>query len=269
MKEKVADKIKGLVKLDFNNQRIMTTKVLAEQFGASEKNITDNFSNNKERFKEGKHFIKLEGQALKDFKNSLPDFIGEPLKFAPKLILWTDRGAARHAKILDTDEAWDVYEALEENYFNPRENLNKPTCIEDVLISSLQEMKALKGEVQAIKQETVKAKEEIQGIRDVVAINSADWKTDCKNLITKIAYKLGGIGHIQDVYKEVYSTLDKRLGISLSTRLTNKRRRMADEGVCKSRRDKLNYVDVIADDKKLIEGYIALVKELSIKYGVA
>lgn len=146
---------------------------------------------------------------------------------------------------------------------------NKPTCIEDVLISSLQEMKALKGEVQAIKQETVKTKEEIQGIRDVVAINSADWKTDCKNLITKIAYKLGGIGHIQDVYKEVYSTLDKRLGISLSIRLTNKRRRMADEGVCKSRRDKLNYVDVIADDKKLIEGYIALVKELSIKYGVA
>ena len=146
---------------------------------------------------------------------------------------------------------------------------NKPTCIEDVLISSLQEMKALKGEVQAIKQETVKTKEEIQGIRDVVAINSADWKTDCKNLITKIAYKLGGIGHIQDVDKEVYSTLDKRLGISLSTRLTNKRRRMADEGVCKSKRDKLNYVDVIADDKKLIEGYVAIVKELSIKYGVA
>lgn len=146
---------------------------------------------------------------------------------------------------------------------------NKPTCIEDVLISSLQEMKALKGEVQAIKQETVKTKEEIQGIRDVVAINSTDWKTDCKNLITKIAYKLGGIGHIQDVYKEVYSTLDKRLGISLSTRLTNKRRRMADEGVCKSKRNKLNYVDVIADDKKLIEGYVAIVKELSIKYGVA
>lgn len=146
---------------------------------------------------------------------------------------------------------------------------NKPTCIEDVLISSLQEMKALKGEVQAIKQETVKTKEEIQGIRDVVAINSADWKTDCKNLITKIAYKLGGIGNIQDVYKEVYSTLDKRLGVSLSTRLTNKRRRMADEGVCKSKRDKLNYVDVIADDKKLIEGYVAIVKELSIKYGVA
>ena len=112
--------MKQLIPIEFKNQRIMTTKVLAEQFGATEKNINDNFSNNKERFKEGKHFIRLEGQALKEFKNSLPDIIGEPLKFAPKLILWTDRGAARHAKILDTDEAWEVYEDLEENYFNPK-----------------------------------------------------------------------------------------------------------------------------------------------------
>lgn len=108
-----------LIPMEFKKQRIMTTKVLAEQFGATEKNINDNFANNKDRFKEGKHFIKLEGQALKEFKSSLPDIIGEPLKFAPKLILWTDRGAARHAKILDTDEAWEVYEELEENYFNP------------------------------------------------------------------------------------------------------------------------------------------------------
>lgn len=106
--------------IEFKNQRIMTTKVLAEEFGTEEKNIQMNFSNNQSRFKEGKHFIELKGQALKDFKNSLPNEIGEPLKFAPKLILWTDRGAARHAKILDTDEAWEIYEELEENYFNPK-----------------------------------------------------------------------------------------------------------------------------------------------------
>lgn len=118
-----------------------------------------------------------------------------------------------------------------------------------------------------IKQEIKETKEEIQGIRDVVAINSDDWKTDCKNLITRIAYQLGGIGHINDVYKEVYSALDRRLGTKLQIRLTNKRRRMADEGVCKSKRDKLNYISVIAEDKKLIEGYISIIKELAIKYG--
>ena len=46
-------------------------------------------------------------------------------------------------------------------------------------------------------------------------------------------------------------------------------RRMADEGVCKSRRDKLTKVDVIADDAKLIEIYIAVVKEMCVKYGIA
>ena len=138
-----------LIPLEFNKQRIMTTKVLAQEYGTEEKNIQMNFSNNEKRFTEGKHYYKLEGQVLKEFKNSLPNEIREPLKFAPVLILWTDRGAARHAKILDTDEAWEIYEELEENYFNPKEN--KPTCIEDVLISSLQEMKAIRGKVQAVK----------------------------------------------------------------------------------------------------------------------
>ena len=28
------------------------------------------------------------------------------------------RGAARHAKMLNTDKSWEVFEALEDNYFN-------------------------------------------------------------------------------------------------------------------------------------------------------
>ena len=58
-----------------------------------------------------------------------------------------------------------------------------------------------------------------------------------------------------------------RGAVNLSTRLTNKRRRMADEGVCKSKRDKLTKVDIISEDKKLIEIYVAIVKEMAIKYG--
>lgn len=34
------------------------------------------------------------------------------------LILWTERGAARHAKMLETDQAWDVFEKLEDCYFS-------------------------------------------------------------------------------------------------------------------------------------------------------
>lgn len=44
---------------------------------------------------------------------------------------------------------------------------------------------------------------------------------------------------------------------------------MADEGICKSKRDKLNYLDVIERDCRLVEGYVAIVKELAVKYGVS
>lgn len=80
---------------------------------------------------------------------------------------------------------------------------------------------------------------------------------------------MGGYEHVKPIRTESYRLLDERMGVDLNCRLTNKRRRMADEGVCKSKRDKVNQLDVIADDKKLIEGYIAIIKEISIKYGVA
>lgn len=38
--------------------------------------------------------------------------------------------------------------------------------------------------------------------------------------------------------------------------------------MCRSKRDKLNYLDVIAADKRAIEAYIQLVKEMAIKHGV-
>lgn len=82
-----------------------------------------------------------------------------------------------------------------------------------------------------------------------------------------MARNLGGNEHIRDIRAESYKLLNERFGVSLEQRLINKRRRMADEGICKSKRDKLNHMDVIAEDKKLIEGYVAIIKEMAIKYG--
>lgn len=110
--------------------------------------------------------------------------------------------------------------------------------------------------------------QKVDGIRDLVGINPNGWREDCRKQIARIAQTLGGTTYIRDVNTEVYNLVDARAGVSLETRLTNKRRRMADEGVCKSKRDKLSKVDVIADDKKLIEIYIKVVRELAVKYGV-
>ncbi len=111
--------------------------------------------------------------------------------------------------------------------------------------------------------------QKVDGIRDVVVLSPNSWREECRKLLAKVAQARGGGGAYQEVNAEVFQLVDERARVSLETRLTNKRRRMADEGVCKSKRDKLNKVDVIADDAKLIEIYIAIVKEMAVKYGVS
>lgn len=109
----------------------------------------------------------------------------------------------------------------------------------------------------------------VESIREVVAMDTTSWRDDTGNILRKIGMELGGGQAYSQVRSESYELLSKRMGVNLKQRLTNKRRRMADEGICKSTRDKLSYVDIIAEDKKLIEGYTAIVKELAIRYGVA
>ncbi|NWK74164.1 ORF6N domain-containing protein [Acinetobacter sp. SwsAc6] len=105
----------------FKNQPVVTTAQLAEFYGTVQNNIKKNFSNNTERFIEGKHYFKLEGAELKEFKNMVNNVHHVSIR-AARLILWTERGAARHAKMLDTDHAWDVFERLEDSYFKPQQS---------------------------------------------------------------------------------------------------------------------------------------------------
>jgi len=124
-------------------------------------------------------------------------------------------------------------------------------------------------EQKKLQQVVSETKREVQAIRDVVALNPTAWRKETTEMINKIAQKIGGFEHIQLIREESYKMLDEKLGVSLSARLLNKKKKMALEGVCKSKIDKVNKLDIIADDKKLINGYVNIIKELAIKYGVA
>lgn len=56
---------------------------------------------------EGKHFYCLTGEELKAFRE-----IHELPKNLNTLYLWTEKGALLHAKSLNTDKAWEVYDFL-------------------------------------------------------------------------------------------------------------------------------------------------------------
>ena len=54
--------------VEHQNQRVLTTQQLAESYGTSAMVISKNFTRNKERYQEGKHFYKLQGKDLAEFK---------------------------------------------------------------------------------------------------------------------------------------------------------------------------------------------------------
>lgn len=54
-----------LIPTEYKGQRILTTKQLAEVYETDVNNIQANFIRNKNRFKEGKHYFKIEGDKLK------------------------------------------------------------------------------------------------------------------------------------------------------------------------------------------------------------
>ena len=117
--------------IEYQNQRILTTQQIADAYETDTALISNNFSRNKERYVPGKHYYCLEGEELRAFKGSHQ--IDDNLKFAPILYLWTEKGALLHAKSLNTDRAWEMYDYLVESYFNPAQ----PTVINSEFLYQL------------------------------------------------------------------------------------------------------------------------------------
>ena len=108
----------------------------------------------------------------------------------------------------------------------------------------------------------------VDNITDIIALNTTDWRKECRSLVNKMAKTQGEFGAYQEIQTAIYDEVDRRAGSSLKTRLTNLKNRMAGEGVSKSKRDKTNKLDVIDSDKRLKEIYLAVVKDFAIKYGI-
>lgn len=138
--------VETLSPITHNQIPVITTELLAQLYGTEPVRIRQNHHENKARFVEGKRFFKVVGNDLKELRVALnysqnlrvtlsnsqnlqPSLRG--LQISPKarsLILWTERGAARHAKMLETDQAWDVFEKLEDCYFRQKDLSAPASC---------------------------------------------------------------------------------------------------------------------------------------------
>lgn len=136
--------------------------------------------------------------------------------------------------------------------------LQKPQCIEDLIIMQATAMKELRTEVKQL--QTTQ-----QAIKDAVVSEPDNWREDINRKLNKIAQALGSQKY-QEIRTESYRLLEQRAHVDLERRLNNYRGNLINAGASQTAIKKANKLDIIEQDPKLREIYSKIVSEYLIKY---
>ena len=195
---------------EFKNIRVLTTQQIAEAYGTDEKVISNNFNRNKERYAEGKHFICLTGDDLKEFLHSSNLGLQNQSKIRT-LYLWTEKGAFLHAKSLNTDEAWAVYEKLVDTYFNSK----KP-------LTALEQLQLTQQAVLEVKEQVDSVSKDLQDFKNDMPLLAVECEKITRAVKAKGVEVLGGRRSEayrnnslrSKVYRDIHSEVRRQFGVN-------------------------------------------------------
>ena len=117
-------------------------------------------------------------------------------------------------------------------------------------------------------QKLVEVNDKVDNISNIVALNTANWRSETGNWVRQMAIKQGGGIAFKEINQEIYAEVERRGGFKFNVRLRNMQTRQIEKGYSKSAVKKLNKLDAIEADKKATQIYIQVVKEFAIKYQV-
>jgi len=110
---------------------------------------------------------------------------------------------------------------------------------------------------------------EQENIVQIVSLNPTEWKDKVNVILNKIALARGGGEQYRLVRNESYELLERRGHCRLNIRLENRKKEALSNGIIsKAKIEKFKKIDVIADDPKLVEIYLAIVKEMAITHKI-
>lgn|SRR5690606_33994173 len=123
-------------------------------------------------------------------------------------------------------------------------------------------------EQKQMKREINETKQEIEEVRKVFILNPKNWRKEVNELIIKISQTKNSLDAYRETRNESYKRLEDRARCNLDIRLENKRERMRKAGCSKTAINRVNKMDVIADDPRLMEIYLTVVKEMAIRHQI-
>lgn len=154
------------------------------------------------------------------------------------------------------------------NAFNEMENHIKQEMNMENLSPELQMFGLMHKALANQELATKRLESKVDGISDLITLETKDWRKEVNGIIRKIAIKQGGFDRFSEIGSESYRTLEEKARCSLNIRLENRQKNMIAQGVGKTAVKRLNKLDIIEEDHRLKEIYISVVKSMAIKYGV-
>lgn len=112
------------------------------------------------------------------------------------------------------------------------------------------------------------ANKAVDNITNIVSITNVEWRPKVNVVLKRIAQKWTGIEPYRSVRNYSYERLEERAGCNLNIRVNNRKERAAGKGMTKSYVEKISKLDCIAEDKRLVEIYLQVVKEMAIRFKV-
>ncbi|MGE6850728.1 ORF6N domain-containing protein [Bacillus tropicus] len=245
-------------------KKAMLVKDIAVIHGQALKEVNRRINDNRKRFKDGVDIIDLKVSGFEPLSFTDLGFSRQSVANSNNIYLLSERGYAKLLKILEDDTAWELYDQFVDGYFNMRKQQIDTTQ----LSPELQMFQTLFTTLATQELNQKKLEQKVDNISEIVALNSTDWRKDTTLILNKIARKQGGFEMYRKIRNESYEILEQRASAKLSIRVNNKKKIMALEGVSKSKIDKVSNLDIIGEDKRLLEIYLAIVKEMAIRYQV-
>ena len=109
---------------------------------------------------------------------------------------------------------------------------------------------------------------QVNNISNIVSMNNVGWREKVNVILKRIAKNWTGVEPYRSVMNLSYERLEQRAGCKLEIRWNNRKQRALSQGMSKTYVKKINKLDVIAEEKRLVEIYIQIVKEMAIQFKV-
>lgn len=147
----------------------------------------------------------------------------------------------------------------------------KPLNQLDILEQSIKVMKEQQRRLEEHDNRLAKIESNIEQIKELEQINASNWRLYFGSVTRKIAKYypcLDMENPYQAIRHEFYERLEAEARCDLDRRLKNKKERAYKAGLNKNKIKELNKLDIIEEDARLINSAIAVLKKMSIQYGI-